>query len=92
MELGHQYRIVFDENNVILQFYESRERKKKDGKTEDYVYEENTYHLTLKGALTAYMNKVVKRSETAEEVLKKLCEVEAKIDALHLEQNKQNAG
>lgn len=82
MQLSDKYRIDFDENNVMLRFFETREKTKKDGAKEPYEYVETTFHGTVKNALNAFLQKSIRGSESVVEVLKRIEEVEEKIDLL----------
>jgi hypothetical protein len=84
MELNSNYRIVYDENNCILQFFEQREKMVKDEVTKKQVgtgefkeYTENFYYPNLKTALSGFLNKCTWDVITAKEVLEVLgnCEV-----------------
>lgn len=84
MEIAQNARILFDENNVILQFFEQRERTKKDGTKEPYEYQDNYYYGSVKQALKSYLNKSLKYAENIQEILRRIDEVEQKIDALQI--------
>ena len=75
MNLNEKYRIIYDENNTILQFFEQREKKAKDGGFEPYEFQDNAYYPNLKTALQGFLNKCTWGLETAKEVLTKLEEV-----------------
>tara|TARA_R110000851_G_scaffold291462_5_gene445839 strand:- start:2146 stop:2397 length:252 start_codon:yes stop_codon:yes gene_type:complete len=75
MELDENYRILHEENNVILQFYENRIRTKKDNSNEEYEFTQNYYHPTLKSALKSYLNKSIAKPSISE-VINKIEEVE----------------
>jgi hypothetical protein len=86
MNLNGNYRIVYDAENTILQFFESREIKVKDESTKKYVgtgeykeFTENFYYPNLKTALVGFMNKCTWGLETAREVLKELTNLEVLI-------------
>lgn len=82
MELSKNYRLSYDEKNVILQFFEPRIRTKKDGSEEPFEYVHDTYHGTIKNALKAFVQKSIRGSESVEEILARIAEVETKIDLL----------
>ena len=97
MNLDSNYRIVYDENNVILQFFEQREKQtvskiidKETGKKkqvltpsgEFYEFTENFYYPNLKTALTAFLMKSLHGSETIENVLNQISRVELIISRL----------
>lgn len=83
MRISDNYRIIPDDNNVILQFHENRTRVKKDGSTEVYEYTENTYHKTMKQALTAFLNKSQEGSQTVSDLILRIEKVEAEIVKLN---------
>lgn len=82
MNLSENYRLVFDENNVTLQFFEQRERNKQDGTKDTFEYTDNLYYPNVKSALKAFLQKSLNGSESVEQCLKRINEVEAKIDKL----------
>ena len=75
MNLNENYRIIYDENNTILQFFEQREKKSKDAEPIIYEFQDNSYYPNLKTALQGFLNKCTWGLETAKEVLTKLEEV-----------------
>ena len=81
MNLDNNYRIVYDENNVILQFFEQREKKTKDGNV-DFEFTENFYYPNLKTALTAFLTKSLHGSKTIEFVLNEIARVESIISKI----------
>jgi hypothetical protein len=83
MDIDNKYRIVYDENNVILQFHEDRIKVKKDGSKETYEFTDNYYYPTLKFALKAYLNRALKYTESLSKVLDELERIEDKIDNLY---------
>ena len=83
MELNKNYRIVYDTDNTILQFFELREIKVKDEASKKYVgigeykeFIENFYYPNLKSALIGFLNKCTWDLQTAKEVLKELLKIE----------------
>lgn len=84
MNLSENYRLVFDENNVTLQFFEQRERNKQDGTKDTFEYTDNLYYPNVKAALKSFLQKCLNGSESVEQCLKRINEVEAKIDKLKL--------
>ena len=85
MELDKNYRIVYDETNVILQFHEIREKTKKiDNSKERYEYIDNFYYPTVKHALKGYINKCLKYSNSMLELICSIEDLELKIDKLEL--------
>lgn len=76
LKLNENYRIIYDESNVILQFFEMREKQKKDNTIEIYEFTDNYYYPTLKGALNAFLNKYLEGSKSVEEVMSKISDVE----------------
>jgi hypothetical protein len=78
MNLNENYRIVYDSENCILQYYDQRERKVKGSDTkESFEFTENFYYPNLKTALVAFLNKATWGLETAEKVLSEIKRVEA---------------
>lgn len=84
MQLSHNYRLVFDENNVTLQYFEMREKNKKDGTKEMYEYQSNTYHGSVKQALKAFLALEIKGSESVADCFARIESAEKKIDQLQL--------
>jgi len=89
MELNNKYRIVYDSENTILQFFEQREINVKDNITKKNIgtgefkeYTENFYYPNLKTALVGFLNKSTIQTETAEEILKEIKKVETLINNL----------
>ena len=82
MNLSENYRLLFDENCVTLQFFEQRERTKADESKEMYEYTDNLYYPNVKAALKAFLQKSLNGSESVEQCLKRINQVEAKIDKL----------
>jgi len=82
MELNKNYRIVYDIDNTILQFFEQKESFKKEdklriagtGEVKEFI--ENSYYPNLKSALIGFLNKCTWDLETAEEILKELKRLE----------------
>jgi len=75
MNLNENFRIIYDENNTILQYYQDRVRTLKDGSFQEYEFQDNSYYPNLKTALQGFLNKCTWGLETAKEVLTKLEEV-----------------
>lgn len=84
MQISENYRIVFDENNVILQYFEIRERVKKDGTAETYEYQSNTFHGSVKQALKAFLAKNLIGSKSVEDLVARIESVEEKINLLNV--------
>jgi hypothetical protein len=89
MELNNKYRIVYDSENTILQFFEQREINFKDKTTKKNIstgefkeYTENYYYPNLKTALIGFLNKCTWNTQNAEEVLKEINKVETLINNL----------
>ncbi len=86
MELNKNYRIVYDSENTILQFFEQRESFKKEdkiklkgtGEVKEFI--ENSYYPNLKSALIGFLNKCTWGLESANEVLQELKRVELLIN------------
>lgn len=84
MDLDNNYRIVYDESNVILQFHEIRTRYPKDGDPVEYEFTEDTFHPNLEWALKSFVKKAVKYSASIDEVLVRLSELNKLISNLKL--------
>ena len=85
MQLNKNYRIIFDENNTVLQFFEMREKTKKEtDETTMFEYTENYYYPNIKTALKGFLNKSLDGSSSVEEVLKRIYEVEGVVNNLKL--------
>ena len=86
MQLNKNYRIVYDTDNTILQFFEQRESFKKEDKLkivgtgEFKEFTENFYYPNLKTALSGFLNKCTWDLETAKEVLEQLLKIENTIN------------
>lgn len=91
MELNKNYRIVYDSENTILQFFEQREKQiitkvlnTETGKNKHVAtpsgefleFTDNFYYPNLKSALIGFLNKCTWDLETAEEILKELKRLE----------------
>lgn len=88
MQLNNNYRIVYDSNNTILQFFEKREKQiKEKGKLvptgEFFEFTEDYYYPNLKTALNGFLNKCTVGLETAQEVLDEIKKVELLITKLN---------
>lgn len=80
LSLSENYRIVYEESNIVLQYYEQRMREKtKTGEKEEYEFKENYYYPDLKSSLRKYLQLSLEGSESIEEVLKRITEVETVI-------------
>ena len=84
MQLSENYRLVFETDNVVLQYFETRERTKKDGTKEMYEFQQNTYHNTVPNALRAYLHKSLVGSKSIEECLERIKSLEQKYDLTNL--------
>ena len=83
MQLNENYRIVYDSDNTILQFFEQREIKvNKVGTGEFKEFTENFYDPNLKTALNGFLTKCTWGIETTKEVLSKLNELEKLIKTI----------
>ena len=89
MELNANYRIIYDSDNTILQFFEMREINVKDETTKKYVgtgefkeATENFYYPNLKTALSGFLNKCTWGLQTAEEVITELKKLETLINTI----------
>lgn len=98
MELNSNYRIVYNSENVILQFFEQREKqlvtKVKNidtGKNnivltptgEFFEYTDDFYYPSLKTALNGFLIKCTWGIENAKEVLEQLNKIELIINKLN---------
>ena len=87
MKLNEKYRIIYDSENTILQFFEQRETFKKDDKLKQFgeikEFIENSYYPNLKSALIGFINKCTWNIETAEEILKELKRIELIINKIN---------
>jgi len=83
MDIDDNYRILDDDNNVILQYHEDRIKTKLDGSKETYEFTDNYYYPNLKHALKSYVNKSLKYNELLVDVLFEIKRVENKIDELY---------
>lgn len=83
MELDKEYRIIYEDSNVVLQFYKQKTRVKKSGLEESYEFTDNFYYPTLKHALKSYLNKSLKGSKTIELVLERINTVENNINQVN---------
>ena len=83
MKIDNNYRILSDDNNVVLQYHEDRIKTKLDGSKEAYEFTDNYYYPNLKYALKGYLNKSLKHNELLIDVLVEIKRVEDKIDKLY---------
>jgi hypothetical protein len=79
MKLNDNYRIVYDSNNTILQYFERRENKKTN---EFYEFTEDYYYPNLKTALNGFLGKCTWGLDTAEQVLNEIKSVEQLISKM----------
>jgi hypothetical protein len=85
MILCEKWRLAYDENNVILEFFETRERKKKGtDEKEPFEFVEQFYYPNVKTALTAFTQKYMKGSEDVEDILDRIDGLENLIKNLKL--------
>jgi hypothetical protein len=82
MKLDEKHLIVYDENNVTLRFQEDRVRKKKNKTKETYLFKEDRYYPNVKSALKSYVNLKLKGSESMQDILDRIDEVELLISKL----------
>lgn len=82
MKLSNNYRIISEENNTILQFYEDKVKVKKDGAKIPYEFTENYYYPNLKTALISYVNKTIGECREVSDVLLKLNKLELQIKTI----------
>ena len=79
MKLDDNYRLVYDENNVVLRYEENRVRIKKDETKEPYLFNEDRYYPTVKSALKAYLNISLKGSRSIEDIISRIEKAEKMI-------------
>ena len=85
MKLCEKWRLAYDENNVTLEFFETRERKKKGTEEkESFEFVEPYHYPTIKIALIAFQQKYIKGSGSVDECLHRINEVEPIIKNLKL--------
>ena len=82
MKLDEKHLIVYDDNNVTLRFQENRVRIKKDKTEESYLFKEDRYYPNVKSALKSYVNLKLKGSESMQDILDRIDEVELLISKL----------
>lgn len=87
MKLNDNYRIVYDSNNTILQYFEQREKQIKEKSRlistgEFYEFTEDYYYPNLKTALNGFLNKCTWGLETAEQILDEINKVEQLINKI----------
>jgi hypothetical protein len=87
MKLNNNYRIVYDSNNTILQFFEQREKQikvknKLVSTGEFFEFTEDYYYPNLKTALNGFLNKCTWGLETAEQVLNEIKNIELLINKI----------
>jgi len=76
MELTEKWRIVNDENNVTLQFFETRLRNKGEENEVEFEFVDSYYYPNVKSALIAFLQKYIKGSKDVSEVLSRINDVE----------------
>jgi len=83
MQLNENYRIIYDSDNTILQFFEPREIKvDKVGIGKYKEFTENFYYPNLKTALSGFLNKCTWGFETANQVITELNKIELLIKSI----------
>ena len=82
MQVDEKFRIVYDENNVILQFHEIRIKTKKDGTEEQYEFVDNFYYSNITQALKSYTNKCLNGSNSILGLIKRIENLETLIPNL----------
>jgi len=78
MELTEKWRLLKDENCITLQFFENRERIKKNGVKEVYEYVDSFYYPNVKEALKGFSRKYILPTNY-EDVLSRLERLEVMI-------------
>lgn len=84
MELTEKWRLLKDDTCVTLQFFEERERTKKNGSKEVYEYTDSYYYPNLKEALKGFSRKYVMPTEY-QDILIRLERLETLISSIALE-------
>ena len=85
MILCENWRLAYDENNVTLEFFETRERKKKGTEEkESFEFVEQFHYPNIKTALIAFVQKNLKGSESINKVLEKIDKLETLIKNIKL--------
>lgn len=79
MNLTEKWRLLKDDNNVTLQFFEDRERVKKNGSKEVYEYTDSFYYPSTKEALKGFTRRYIKPTNY-DDILLRLGNLEAMID------------
>jgi len=79
--LNDNYYITNDTHNIVLRFHEMREKIQKDGTIKQYEVTDDSYHSCLKSALQSFLKRSVNDAESIIDILKRIKEVEEKIDA-----------
>lgn len=74
--LNNNYRIKYEENNCVLQYFEKREREKKDGTKEQYEFTSDWYYPNVRGCLRKFLQLNLEGSESINQVLERITEVE----------------
>lgn len=82
MKLDEKHLLVYDENNVTLRFQEKRIAKKKNKTEESYLFKKDRYYPNVKSALKSYVNLKLKGSESIQNILDRIDEVELLISEL----------
>lgn len=80
MTLNDKWSISYDENNVMLNFKETRTREDKEKGFVEYESTETFYYPNLKMALNAFIQKEINYSESIDDVLKRINELEVLIE------------
>jgi len=90
MKLSENWSIGYDTYNVVLECRETRTKVDKNGENKTYESVESFYYPTLKQALKSYLQKSLKQSKSFDEVLRRIDEVEAQIEALSVAAENKN--
>lgn len=76
MKLNDNWRLNYDENNVILEFHEKRIRKGKDDVETEYEFVDPHYYPTVPTALKGFLHKNLKGSESVQELVRRIEQTE----------------
>ncbi len=85
MKLSENWGLEFDTYNVTLVCTEVKKKMGKDGEEKEYESRECFYFGTIEQALKSYVRKTLIESKDIQEVLRKISELDEKIEQLKLE-------
>lgn len=85
IQLDSEWRIEFDENNVELIWEkEVLGKNKKTGEEKMVTQSKSHYYPHVKSALKRYLQEELKDTDSIEQILERINEVETKIDNIKL--------